>query len=453
MRPILAALAIATISAAPARAQSLTENTTLTASDADVNDQFGGAVAISGTTAVIGSFLDDDNDLNSGSAYLFDTTTGQQLFKLLASDGQRNDFFGSAVAISGSTAIVGARGDDTPILSTGSAYLFNTNTGQQLFKLVASDGASSDEFGFSVAISGTTAVVGAYGDNTSVNGAGSAYIFDTTTGQQLRKITLPDANQDARFGYAVAITGTTAIIGAPGGIGEEIRSGAAYVYDTTTGQQLAKLTASDGELFDLFGSSVAISGSMAIVGAPVTNDAGTESGSAYVFDITTGQQLFKLVSSDLSAFDRFARSVAISGTTAIVGATGDDNGGSQTGSAYVFDTTTGEQILKLTASAPRTDDLFGASVAISPEAAIIGTPFDDESMATDSGSVRVFYNIVGFDPCPTDLNNSGATDLPDLNLVLSNFGMTTTTGDTNNDGVVDLADLNAVLAAFGQPCP
>ena len=394
MRARLATLALAALTALPASAQPVNETLKLIASDPSNNATLGRSVAISGSTAIVGASTDAAQATNAGAAYLFDTATGQQLFKLISSDVEQNDFFGVSVAVSGTTAIVGAFGDD----DGGSAYLFDTTTGQELFKLTASDAAVGDFFGYSVAISGTTAIVGAPRDADAGDSSGSAYLFDTTNGQQLFKLLPTGLSDGDLFGESVAIAGTTAIIGARGDNDTITDSGSAYIFDTTTGQLLFKLNASDPEFSDQFGSSVAIDGSIAIVGAEQDHAPQRDQGSAYIFNAATGLELTKFVASDASGSDRFGNSAAISGGTALVGAWMDDNSGfTNAGSAYTID-------------------------------------------------------LTALDICPSDLDNSGATDLPDLNLVLSNFGMTTTTGDTNNDGVVDLADLNAVLGSFGAPC-
>jgi len=200
-------LLLSGLSATPARAQFFDQETKLTASDAAASDVFGRSVAISGNTALVGASGDDDDDddTNSGSAYLFDITTGNQLFKLTASDAAALDFFGSSVAISGNTALVGAFGDDDGGSRSGSAYLFDITTGNQLFKLTASDAAAFDLFGKSVAISGNTALVGANGDDAGP-GSGSAYLFDITTGNQLAKLTASDAAALDFFGWQSAAT-------------------------------------------------------------------------------------------------------------------------------------------------------------------------------------------------------------------------------------------------------
>ena len=171
------ALAVGALIVRPTFAVPYAETAKLTAADAAANDQFGFSVAISGNIAIVGAHRDDDAGTDSGSAYLFDVTTGNQLFKLTALDAASADNFGRSVAISGNIAIVGARLNDDGGANSGSAYLFDVTTGNQLFKLTASDAAASDFFGESVAISGNTAIVGALFNDDAGSDSGSAYLF------------------------------------------------------------------------------------------------------------------------------------------------------------------------------------------------------------------------------------------------------------------------------------
>ena len=345
-----------------------TESGKLTASDAAEGDWFGRSVAISGNTAIVAAFNDDDGGDLSGSAYLFNTTTGEELFKLTASDADEGDNFGCSVAISGNTAIVGAwANDDAGYRSnSGSAYLFNITTGEELFKLTASDASArdNDQFGCSVGISGNTAIIGAHRQSSLGQYSGAAYLFDVTSGEELYKLTASDTGGGDRFGCSVAVSGNTAIVGA---FANDDHSGSAYLFDVTTGEEYPhKLTASDAAVSDYFGDSVAISGNTAIVGAHGNDDGGNHSGSAYLFNITTGEELFKLTASDAAASDAFSNhSVGISGNTAIVGAFGSR-------SAYLFNITTGEELFKLTASDAAASRSFGYSVGISGNTAIVG---------------------------------------------------------------------------------
>tara|TARA_R110000744_G_scaffold364411_1_gene472942 strand:- start:261 stop:1583 length:1323 start_codon:yes stop_codon:yes gene_type:complete len=419
--------------ALPASAQTINEVMKIVASDAATYDTFGSSVAISGTTAIVGIDGDDDGGFNSGSAILFDTETGLQLFKFIASDPAVSGYFGEAVAISGTIAIIGAYGNEA-------AYLFDTITGQEIYKLTAADGEEDDRFGFSVAISGTAALVGAHWDDDWDRNSGSAYIFDTTTGQQLFKLTASDGGRDESFGYSVAISDTTALVGA-GSNDAGIASGSAYIFDTTTGQELFKLTASDAAQFDFFGDAVAISGTTAIVGA-------RGSGSAYIFNTTTGQELFKLTAADGEEGDRFGFSVAISGTTALVGADYDDDAA---GSVYAFDTTTGQQLYKLVASDGAMDDVFGNAVAISGTTALVGARYDDD--AGDASGSAYFFNLTGTESCRADLTGEGDLNFLDVSAYLAAFGAGDLAADFTGEGDFNFLDVSAFLAAFAAGCP
>jgi len=443
-RSALAAISLSTMLAMPAVGQVLNEDAKLLPTDGAATNNFGFSVALSGTTALTGAPFDDDNGALSGSAYLFDTTTGQQIAKLLPEDGAVADYFGYAIAVSGTTALVGAWSGS----GSGSAYLFDTTTGQQIAKLLPADGAAGDDFGFSVAISGSTALVGAPGDDDNGSQSGSAYLFDTTTGQQLAKLLPADGAANDDFGSSVALSGTTALVGAFLDDDNGDRSGSAYLFDTTAGQQIAKLLPADGAALDFFGFSVAISGTTTLVGAPGDDDNGTDSGSAYLFDTTTGQQLAKLLPADGAVGDEFGLSVAISGTTAMIGAQSDDDNGASSGSAYLFDTTTGQQIAKLLPADGAESDRFGSSVAISGSTALVAAPLDDDN-GSGSGSAYLY----AIPDCIPDLTGDGTLDFFDLSAFLTALANQDPFADFNTDGSFDFFDLSAFLDDFAAGCP
>ena len=211
----------------------------------------------SGTTALVGSFRDDDNGSSSGSAYLFDTTTGSLLQKLTAPDGAADDWFGWSVAVSDTTALVGSFRDDDNGSSSGSAYLFDTTTGSLISKLTAPDGAFGDNFGRSVAVSGTTALVGSYLDDDNALASGSAYLFDTTTGDLISKLTAHDGAAGDIFGYSVAISGTTALVGSLFDDDNGPRSGSPRLVHATTSRRSPKPPPPDGAARALYGCPTA----------------------------------------------------------------------------------------------------------------------------------------------------------------------------------------------------
>jgi hypothetical protein len=201
-------------------------------------------------------------------------------------------------------------------------------------KITASDGAASDFFGYSVAVGSGRIVVGAYGDNTQ---SGSAYIFDLD-GNQLAKITASDGAVDDFFGISVAVGSGRIVIGAGRDhIGSNSDQGSSYIFDLD-GNQLAKITASDGAANDHFGDSVAVGSGRIVIGAEDANiGANSGQGSAYIFDLD-GNQLAKITASDGASSDRFGISVAVGSGRIVVGAWADDDNGSASGSAYIYNT-------------------------------------------------------------------------------------------------------------------
>jgi nucleoside-specific outer membrane channel protein Tsx len=295
--------------------------------------------------------------------------------KLTASDGDRLDQFGRSVAVSGdgSTALVGADGDENPngedylddeIPEAGSAYVFSRADGgwSEEAKLAASDGDSGDRFGRSVAVAedGSTALIGARSDDNpngedaeleGVYSAGSAYVFSRTDGAWSEEAKLPgsDSVSGDWFGVSVAVAGdgSTALVGA--GHDDAWWDGSsvsAYVFSRADGawSEAAKLSPSDGDDHDGFGDSVAMAedGSTALLGARGDEDpSGDRSGSAYVFSRADGawSEEAKLAASDGDSGDWFGASVAVSedGSTTLIGAGDDeDPNGDRSGSAYVF---------------------------------------------------------------------------------------------------------------------
>jgi len=389
------------------------EQALLKASNAEGSDFFGVSVAISGDTIVVGAMLEDssatgvngnqaDNSTDSaGAAYVFVRNAGvwSQEAYLKASDTTHalggGDRFGSAVAISGDTVVVGAEledsiatgvnGDDRDNSSTnpGAVYVFTrsgTTWSQQAY-LKASNSSSQDRFGISVAISGGTVVVGAEGEDTTNRESGAVYVFTrsgtTWTEQQFLKASNTGFND--HFGNSVGVDGDTLVAGADQessnstGVNNDesndlaSQAGAAYVFTRsgTVWSQQAYLKASNTDSGDVFGTSVAISGNTVIVGAigedsittgvngDDTDNTALYAGAAYVFvrsgTVWSHQDYLKASNTDPD--DRFGISVATSGETQVVGAwledsnasgiDGDqtDNLASAAGAVYVFSST------------------------------------------------------------------------------------------------------------------
>ncbi|MCP3962331.1 MAG: DUF11 domain-containing protein [bacterium] len=332
------------------------EREKLTASDAAPGDEFGDSVAVSGDTILIGAARNDDAcpanpDCNSGSAYVFvrSGTSWVEQQKLTASDAAAVDLFGESVAISGETAVVGSAWDDDAGGHSGSAYVFvrsGTSWTQQQ-KLTASDAAIGDEFGRAVAISGDDVVIGARLDDDAGTDSGSAYVFvrSGVSWAEQQKLTASDAEAEDLFGFSVAVSGETVLIGARESDGAcpldpNCDSGSAYVFvrSGTSWTQQQELTADDEAALNWYGGSVTLGEDIAVVGSDLADDAGNNSGAAYVFvrSGTSWVQQQELIATDGADGDRFGISVSNSGGPIVVGAFGHNHAGSDSGAAYVY---------------------------------------------------------------------------------------------------------------------
>ena len=312
-------------------------------------------------------------------------------FKLTASDSAAGDFFGFSVSISGDDAIVGARWDDDAGDRSGSAYIFvrGGEIWTEQAKLTASDAAAEDEFGYSVSISGDYAIVGAYAHDDAGANSGSAYIF-VRVGQswtEQARLTDGDGEGDDQFGWSVSMSGNYAIVGANWDNDAGHNSGSAYIFvrDGQSWTEQAKLTASDATIGDQFGTSVSISSNYAIVGSANDDDVGFLAGSAYIF-VRDGQswtEEAKLTAGDAAQGDIFGWSVSMSGDYAIVGGT------SQRAYIFIRDGQSWTEQARLTAGDAAGDDQFGESVSISGNYAIVGDEGADDR-GFNAGAAYIF---------------------------------------------------------------
>jgi len=398
IRPIVVAATIL-LGQAPAYAQhQITQFYPQNGAD---NDAFGSSVAISGPRFVVGAEdIKINNLLRAGSVYLFETSQAVQLFQLSVSDVGAHRHLGCSVGISGDRVIAGAYGGST-------AYIFDANTGQELFKLLPSTGTPGDRYGYSVAISGNRAIVGAYLDDDAADDGGAAYIIDVATGQEILKLAASDGDSDDDFGKAVAIHGNLAIVGAPRADSDSgtLSTGAAYVFNVTTGQQLFKLCGSSEMVGDGFGGAVAIHGNRALVGADRGEGVAFATGTASIFDLTTGLETFRLVPPDGQSYDMFGYSVALGPDKAIVGAREDRDQGQYSGSAYVFDPVTGQELPKILPSNGHFGDRFGESIALSEGRLVAGVPLKYSVQNFRRGSAYIF--------CPDGVGTKYCIATPD----------------------------------------
>lgn len=329
--------------------------------------------------------------------------------QIYAFDGGAEDLFGDVVALCENIALVGARGDGDNGLYSGSAYVFRyipaTNTWDHEDKLLPSDGTAGDHFGCSVTVSGNIALVGApLTDDNGVD-SGSAYIFryDSGSGKWLQEDELlpMDGTDNDHFGDRTSLFGEVALVSASGVDHYGIDSGAAYVfrYDSLSGtwKEEDKLLPADGTERDFFGSSVALFEDTALIGAYNDDENGTGAGSAYVFRYDPGSETWKeegkLLPADGDINKFFGTSVSLWDDTALIGVVLDDDVASNSGSAYLFryNPASGEWFEKdkLLASDSAEGDSLGVSVALSNDTALVGA-YNDDDNGTDSGSAYIY---------------------------------------------------------------
>ena len=391
----------------------------LTASDAADSDSYGFTVALDGDYALVGAPGADGAGTERGQAYLYlksqGGTDGWGQIKILgADDAADGDFFGVSVSISGDYAVVGAVGENGSGTDQGAAYVFYRNEGGadnwgQIRKIAASDKADSDGFGFSVSIDGQTIIVGSDGEDGAGTDRGAAYIFAKDQGGvdnwgQVAKVVSADPGNGDRFGYSVSLAGDFAVVGAPKEDADGTDRGAAYMFARDLGgldawglvKRLEPGTPSDNSWF---GNSVAIEGSLAVVGAAWEDGGGTDRGAAYVFSRDAGGadlwgQIKQLVASDRTDGDFFGYSVNLNGANVVIGASWAEGGGTERGQAYVFSKDEGGvdnwgEVQRLRASDGANQDWFGWSIAISGSYILVGAGGEDGA-GSDRGAAYMF---------------------------------------------------------------
>jgi hypothetical protein len=370
------------------------------------NDNFGSSVAISSDSNYIIVGAEGEGDAGgsySGKAYIFDTTTGALLHTLTNPNPygtSQEDHFGTAVAIDGNYAVVGAPGEDSNgNTDNGSIYIFDIATGALVRSILGYQGNSNT--GQNLSMSGNYLIVGIpnWDLSTTKTNTGQVFIYNVVTGNLVKNIPTYYSNPigSEGFGSGVAISGNYAIIGCvratDNGTGTGRWSGRAYIIKTTDGSwtdavlvhTLNNPNAYDTQEYDSFGVSVAISGNYVIVGAHEEDDAGgLSSGKAYIFDVTTGALVHTLDNPNpvvAGSADEFGRVVVMSGNYAVVGAPNeeasyDEGVVGNTGKAYIFDVTTGALVHTIDSPVSYSEAYtqnFSQSLAIVDKHIVVGT--------------------------------------------------------------------------------
>ncbi|MCB9839065.1 MAG: hypothetical protein H6813_06975 [Phycisphaeraceae bacterium] len=482
LRAALGATTALTVLAGGAGADPVDHIKKITAPDGATGDSFGYDVANNGVECLVGAPEHDQGGVFAGgAAYFF----GQNLggvdnwgFAL-----KRNEFvpgsadrFGYRIGMTASHACVGVWGDDDNGLSAGAAYVYERNLGGigawgLRKKLLASDGVSQDNFGWSVEMDDDVAIVGARIKN---NSQGAAYIYKRNTGGadnwgQAAKLVAPDAVDFSFFGESVSIDGNYAAVGAfqDPELGDD--AGAVYIFEefpssapegpgadrTSVWKFFKKLTAPDGGANDVFGWSVCIKGDYVAVGAPNHFDGVDVLGAVYLYHRNQGGAgnfglVKKIENPDHdNVGDSFGRSVDIDGDLLVIGCPFDGPPMNSTGAVFLYARDIGGAdnwgfLFRAKDPDPATSDQLGFSVEAFGDTIVAGAIGEAEGSNFVGGAHIFRVNTL----CPQDLNGDGTVDTADLGILLGAFGGSGL-GDLNLDGVIDTADLGALLGGYG----
>ncbi len=397
-------LAVFLVITGQAFAQITYEDFEIIPDDAAAGDQFGLAVDIDDGIIAAGAAFHQDNGWRSGTAYLFDATTGTQLWELLPeSDNMVDAEFGASIALDNGLVAVGAPTADSPSYNQmGAVYIFDATTGEELSRLVPNDPANFKSFGWPLAMADGLIAISA--QNTHENGdySGSAYLFDAQTGNQLFKLLADDGIDYHGFGRSIAVGDGIVAVGAYRDNDLFSKAGSVYIFDAETGEQISEIYAGDADSHDEFGNAVAIGNGILAVGA---HNEWSDAGAAYLFDVATLQQLHKLVPTSRVLGDEFGGAIDISNGKVAVGADQSEDNGAGSGSAFLFDAATGEQIHKFLPSDGAWADHFGMAVALQ-DGIFIGGADGADNIGQGSGAVYAFsYEAGGTSGIPDSSEN------------------------------------------------
>lgn len=410
------------------------------------DDDFGFSLAINGSFIAIGARFDDIDGPDSGAVYVYNRLTRNFLYAPFASDVGPGDLLGGSIAIDNNLLFATAPNDDVGAVSNaGSVYVFDlTDNGRFLQRLTAPSPVVFDAFGWHVSASDGLIMVGAPSALVGGDQTGVTHAYLSSSFSHITTLVPPDGTPSGFFGGSsaissdyVAVTSSRNDIGI--GIGE---SGSVYVYDYASGNLLHKLTPNDPQEGAQFGSSVAIEGDIIAVGAPFTDDTGTNSGSVYLFDGTTGNQITKIIPDDSAAFDWFGVEIAIDTDTLVIGSPFKVLPSGRYGSVYIYDLKTFDMIdrVDIPVSAGLSDR-FGSAVAAG-EGDILTSNYNESVGGLETG-VAYFIDAI----CPPDLNDDGAVNFFDVSELINNQP------DYNGDGVFNFFDISAFISDYNMGCP
>jgi outer membrane protein assembly factor BamB len=304
-----------------------------------LTDRFGFAVALNRNYAAVSAPSDDEGAIDSGAVYLFDPETGRLQRSLFNPNPGDDNQFGGAVALSGDRVLVGTPQADAGASNSGAAYLFDAKTGELLQTFTNPAPGAGDLFGNAVAIDGDSILIGAFLDDAGDDNEniGAAYLFDAKTGELKQAFLDPNPSEGDLFGSGVAISGNRILVSSRSQNADGSNRGVVYLFDLNTGDLLQTFINPTPDRGEVFGLSIALYGDVVAIGASA-NDGGLENnGAAYVFDAVTGNLMQTFFNPAPAKGDLFGNAVAMDSSGLLIGAVGDDGVGENTGSVYLYE--------------------------------------------------------------------------------------------------------------------
>jgi hypothetical protein len=400
-----------------------------------LDHEYGVGISMGESYLGVGSFRENVSFGHDGRVYLYNADTGAYLRTIHTPNSSLNGAFGWSIAFDGDLMLVGSYADFNMNNSSGAGYLFNSDTGELLADFVSEIGQAGDGSGWSVALQGPLALVGAPGYDEGAADAGGVHAYFTTFLSQITTI-LPDTPiAGERFGWSVAIDGDYIVVGAPYIADSPLQTGSVYVFDVLTGLQLHRIVPAGSAVGDFVGGSVDISEGVIAIGAPYNDTMANNAGAVYLYDAQTGSLIDTYHASNPSSSDRFGVSVSIEAGTLVVGAPGRDQiGRVNVGSVFVFSV---DGSYEVTPPFISTQQEFGRRTVIN-DGRIAGAGvgvLDIDGYAATLGRF-----------CNADVNADGVRDFFDVSAFIK-FQL-----DYNGDGIFNFFDVSAFLADYNSDC-
>ena len=400
-----------------------------------LDTEYGVGLAMGESYLGVGSFRENTSFGHDGRVYLYHADTGAYLRTVHSPNSAPNGAFGWSIAFDGDLMLVGSYADFNVHSSSGAGYLFNADTGALIADLVADIGQAGDGSGWSVAMQGPLALVGAPGYDQGAADAGGVHAYSTSFLNQITTI-LPDIPiAGERFGWSVAIEGDYIVVGAPYIADAPAQTGSVYVFDVFTGLQLHRIVPSGSAPGDFVGGSVDISEGIIAIGAPYHDTGANNAGAVYLYDAQTGTPIDSYHASDPRPSDRFGVSVSIEAGTLVVGAPGRDQiGRINAGSVHIYSV---DGTYEVTPAFIPMQQEFGRRTVIS-DGRIAGAGI---GVLDIDGYVATLGRF-----CNADVNADGVRDFFDVSAFIK-FAI-----DYNGDGAFDFFDVSAFLADYNSNC-